>query len=282
MFTKYDTLYVPLSSKIKEMRHPHSLILILLSAILISGSCISRKKLTYLQYSDESAGYGVHGEEAKTSVTPSAYKIMPFDNLYIRVLTPDPQWSELFNTMPVGLGGTVTEESVSLFGYPVDEAGQIEIPFVGKISVGGKTTSEIKSDLETEFGNYLTDYAITVRLVNNFVSILGEVNSPGRYRLTKERVNIFEALAMASDMSTFSNRQKVQLIRPSPYGPVIREFSLSDRSILSSDLYYVLPNDLIYVMPIQGRSFQVNTSVYSLFFSAISTALVVFGFARTL
>ena len=264
------------------MKLLYSLSLILLSVLLITGSCISRKKLTYLQYSGKSAGYGVPGEEEMISVTPSAYKIMPFDNLYIRVLTPDPQWSELFNTMPIGVGGTVTEEGAALFGYPVDEEGQIEIPFVGKISVGGKTTSEIKSELETEFGNYLTDFAITVRLVNNFVSILGEVNVPGRYRLTKERINIFEALAMASDMSIYSNRQKVQLIRPSPYGPVIREFSLSDRSILSSDLYYVFPNDMIYVMPIQGRSFQVNASAYSLFFSAISTALVVFGFFRTL
>lgn len=264
------------------MRIPHLLFLILLSIVLISGSCISRKKLTYLQYSNNSAKYDITGEESRISGTPSAYKIMPFDNLYIRVLTPDPQWSELFNTMPAGVGGTVTEESAALFGYPVDENGQIEIPFVGKISVGGKTTSEIKSDLETEFGNYLTDYAITVRLVNNFISILGEVNNPGRYRLTKERVNIFEALAMASDLSMFSNRQKVQLIRPSPYGPVIREVSLSDRSILSSDLYFVLPNDLIYVMPINSRTFQVNSSVYSLFLSSISTALIVFGFIRTL
>lgn len=238
--------------------------------------------MTYLQYSDKASGQRFSGEEIRPSVTPSAYKVMPFDNLYIRVLTPDPQWSELFNTMPVGAGGAVTEESAALFGYPVDDDGRIEIPFVGKITVGGKTLAEIKSELEIEFGNYLKDYAITVRLVNNFVSILGEVTAPGRYRLTKDRVSIFEALAMANDLSVFSNRQKVQLIRPSPYGPVVKEFSLSDRTILSSDLYYVLPNDLIYVMPIQGRSFQINAAVYSLFLSTISTVLVVFGFIRTL
>ena len=55
---------------------------------------------------------------------------------------------------------------------------------------------------------------------------------PGRYLLYKDRINIFEALSLAGDMSVYSNRQKVQLIRPSPYGPIVKEFSLADRSIL--------------------------------------------------
>ena len=263
------------------MKPSRSVILITLSVILVFSSCVSRKKLTYLQYSDKSRDYGLSAGDARGSVTPAAYKIMPFDNLYIRVLTPDPQWSELFNTMPVGAGGAVTEESAALFGYPVDEEGKIEIPFVGgKVLVGGKTLSEIKSELESVFSNYVSDAAITVRLVNNFVSILGEVNVPGRYRLTKDRMNVFEALAMAGDMSTFSDRTKVQLIRPSPYGPVIKEYSLSDRSILSSDFYYVLPNDILYIMPIQGRPFQTNVSIYTLFLTTISTALLILGYVR--
>lgn len=256
----------------------------ILFAIVMSvslSSCVTRKKLTYLQYIDNSNGKDIQGEQ-RSSLTSSDYKVMPYDNLYIRVLTPDPQWSELFNTMPVGAGGAVTEESASLFGYPVDEAGKIEIPFVGKVDAGGKSLAEIKAELEVIFKNYVTDAAITVRLVNNFVSVLGEVNAPGRYRLSKEKVNVFEALAMAGDLSVFSNRQRVQLIRPSPYGPVIREFSLADRSILSSDLYYVYPNDVIYVMPIQGRPFQTNGIIYTLLLSTLSTALVIYSYVRTL
>jgi len=207
---------------------------------------------------------------------------MPYDNLYIRVITPDPEWSSLFNTMPVGAGGAVTEESAGLFGYPVDEDGYIEIPFVGKIKVGDKTLGEIKTDLDSIFKNYLTDAAITVRLVNNYVSVLGEVALPGRYSLTKDRVNILEVLAIAGDMSVFSNRQKVQLIRPTPYGPIIKEFSLADRSIFSSEYYYVMPNDIIYTLPIQGRAFEVNSSFWSLFLSTITSALGVIAFFRTL
>jgi len=256
------------------------IILIPLSIILILSSCVSRKKLTYLKYSDKSAEYDLTKPEAKISVTPAAYKIMPYDNLYIRVITPDPQWSALFNIMPVGAGGAVTEESAGLFGYPVDVDGKIEIPFVGKIEAAGKTLSEIKTELDVIFKNYVTDASITVRLVNNYVSILGEVNRPGNYPLTKDRINIFEALSLAGDLSEYSNRQKIQLIRPSPYGPVIKEFSLSDRSILVSEFYYIMPNDIIYAQPIKGRSFQVNSYIYSLLLSSITTVLVVIGFFR--
>ncbi len=253
-----------------------------LTVILILDSCVTNKQLTYLRDSGKFDTATMPGSDLMLSVTPAIYKIMPFDNLYIRVITPDPQWSALFNIMPVGAGGSVTEESAALFGYPVDAEGKIEIPFVGKVEVGNKTLSEIKTELEANFKNYLTDASITVRLVNNYVSILGEVNAPGRYRLTKDRVNIFEALSLAGDMSDFSNRQKLELIRPSPYGPIVRELSLSDRSILSSEFYYVMPNDIIYAVPMKGRSFRVNSTVWTIFLTTITSALGVIGFFRTL
>jgi polysaccharide biosynthesis/export protein len=252
------------------------------SVILIMSSCVTNKQLTYLQYSDRYDQDDLSVSQSRISITPQAYKVMAYDNLYIRVVTPDPQWSSLFNIMPVGQGGTVTEESASLFGYPVDIEGNIEIPFVGKVAVAGKTISEIKSDLDSIFKNYVTDASITVRLVNNFISIIGEVGAPGRYHLSKDRINIFEALSMARDLSTLSDRQRVQLIRPSPYGPITKEFSLLDRSILSSELYYVMPNDIIYAMPSNRRSLQVNSSVWTLFLTTITSALGVLAFFRTL
>lgn len=249
--------------------------------LLTMSSCVSRKKLTYLQYSDRSQKSDVQAVDLRKSMTPSAYRVMPYDNLYIRVITPDPEWSSLFNIMPVGAGGAVTEESAALFGYPVDAEGYIEIPFVGKVKAGDKTLGEIKTDLDSIFKNYLNDAAITIRLVNNYVSVVGEVSRPGRYLLTKDRVNIFEVLAMAGDLSVFSNRQKVQLIRPTQYGPIIKEFSLGDRSILSSEYYFIMPNDIIYTMPMQGRSFAVNSTIWSLLLSTITSTLGVIAFFRT-
>jgi polysaccharide biosynthesis/export protein len=247
--------------------------------VMVVSSCVTPKDLTYLQYSSLQEQSNILARDQKVSVTPSDYKIMPYDNLFIRVLTPDPQWSVIFNSMPSGgNGGAVTEESAALLGYPVDSKGNIEIPFVGKMVAGGKTLYEIKNDLDSIFKKYLKDAAITVRLVNNFVTIIGEVGTPGRYPIPKDRINVFEALAMAGDMNLYGNRQKLQLIRPSPYGPIIKEFSLSDRSILTSEYFYVMPNDIIYAQPNKGRGFQNNSSIYTVFLTTITTALVILRF----
>ena len=232
---------------------------------------MTNRKLTYLQHTRD-----IPDIEFGT-VTPSAYEIRPYDILFIRVVTPDPQWSEIYNPQ-IGAGGSMTQESASLFGYNVDDEGFIEIPYIGKVRVAGKTLAEIKVDLDEIFQNYITDGSVTLRMVNNYVSIIGEVSSPGRYPLTKDRINVFEALAQAGDLGDYSNRQEIQLIRQSPGGLVIREFSLRDRSILTSEFYYIMPNDIIYAKPVRGRNFRMNAPVLSLFLSTITTGLVIFRF----
>jgi polysaccharide export outer membrane protein len=243
-------------------------------------SFVSKKKLTYLQFSGSS-----HQDEQLIirqgqSVTPSTYKIMVNDNLYIRVITPDPQWSALFNAQTGD--GAITSESAGLSSYPVDLEGNIDIPYVGRVNVAGKTIAEIKAHLETVFKNFVADAAITVRLVDSYISIIGEVGTPGRYPITKERLNVFEALALAGDLSVFSNRQTILLIRQSTYGPNIKEFSLSDRGILASEFYYVMPNDIIYAKPLAGKAFQVNSPIWTLFFSTLTSTIAIIAFVRTL
>lgn len=263
------------------MKTNQRIILILLSIIIVSGSCISRKKMTYLNYSAKPEDRIMAASDINLSVTPIDYQVMPYDNLFIRIITPDPQWAELFNTSPVGTGGAMTEESASLVGYPVDNNGYIEIPFVGKVEVAGESLSEIKFKLDSIFKNYVSDAAISVRLVNNFVSIIGEVNAPGRYQLSKNRINVFEAISLAGDMSPYGNRKRVHIIRPTLNGQIVKEFSLADKSIFSSEFYYIMPNDIIYAMPMKGKSFQINSTIWTLMLTTITSALGVIAFFRT-
>ena len=260
------------------MLRSKQLIILLLSASIISSSCVSRRKMTYLQYSSSSENILDNVPAGNKSVTPATYKIMPYDNLFIRVITPDPQWSEIFNTS--GGGGALTAESAVLFGYVVDELGNIEIPFVGEINVRGKTLPEIQTKLDSTFEYYLKDASISVKLINNYVSIIGEVRMPGRYPLSKDKINIFEAISLAGDLTEFSDRKRIQVVRPSNYGPIIKELSLLDRSVISSEYYYIMPNDIIYVQPMRGRTFQMNSSVISVILSSAATLLTLLVFVR--
>ena len=249
-----------------------SLLLSVLILTITLSSCVTRRKLTYLQ-SDS-----FKGDTMIVTVTPTDYKVLPYDNLFIRVVTPDPRVSEMFNTLPAtSYSISVTEQSADMISYPVNGEGNMFLPYIGRIHVAGKTLSAITSEVRTALVGYLADPAVTVKMINNYVSLLGEVQQPGKYPIYKDRLTIFQALAMAGDLTDFSNRQKIQIIRPTGTGNLIKEFSLNDISIMTSEFYYVMPNDVIYAKPMKGRIFQMNAFPYSLILSTITTFVLMWN-----
>lgn len=242
-------------------------IILLLFTFVIS--CVTNKDLTYLQY------VGEPPPDTVASVTPATYKVQPYDNLFIRVVTPDPSLSEMFNTLPVTSYGTVTEQAADLISYEVDSSGTITLPYAGRIKVAGKTLQQITSDVDAALTEYLSDAAISVKLINNYISLVGEIELPGRYVIYKNRLNIFQALAMGSDLNDFSDRQKLQIIRQTTEGTVVKEFSIADRSILSSEFFYVMPNDVIYAKPIKGRFFRMNEFPFTYILSTVTVIVLV-------
>lgn len=241
--------------------------------VLMGTSCITNKKITYLQRA-EYPGDTIYNDTTLV-VQPTAYKIQPFDNLFIRVVTPDPQWSGMFNTIEsTNSSGSLTEQSADLISYSVDEQGYIELPYAGKFKVSDKSLSTVKADLEKALKAYVTDAAVTVKMVNNYINVIGEVKNPGRYPIYKDRMNIFQALAMAGDLGDYSDRMGIQIIRPTVNGTITKEFSLMDRSILASEFFYVKPNDVIYAKPLKGRFFQLNAFPYGIILSTITTFIL--------
>jgi polysaccharide export outer membrane protein len=253
------------------MKAQYIRILILVTFSLFATSCVTSKKLTYLQYN------GTRNDNI-ISVTPTAYTIQPYDNLFIRVVTPDPKWSDMFNTLPATVGGiTMTEQSADMLSYTVDGNGAIQLPYAGSFMVKGKTLETVKKELETALKAYIADAVVMVKMVNNYVSLIGEVQHPGKYLIYKDRMNIFEALAMGGDLGEFSNRQKIQLIRQTNNGNKIMEFSLNDRNIMGTEFYYVMPNDVIYAQPMKGKFFQLNAFPYSVILSSITTFILLWN-----
>jgi|WetSurMetagenome_2_1015567.scaffolds.fasta_scaffold04113_7 polysaccharide biosynthesis/export protein len=255
-------------------------LIVIIPAILVS--CVTNKKLIYLQEAQlGETNYKILGDTINMNA-PSIYKILPNDNIYVRVVTPDPQWANMFNALPTSSSMNISPESAQLLSYPVEVDGTIELPYIGKFHVEGKTLSEVKIELEAALKNFVSDAAVTVRLVNNYVSIIGEVRQPGRYPIYKDRLNIFEVLALAGDLSEFSNRRDVQVIRRSQGGNIIKKFSLLDRGIMTSEFFYVLPNDVIYAQPRKGKFFDMSTFPYSIVLSGITSFVLIYNFVKNL
>lgn len=252
------------------MKFKHTAFFLLIAVLLIPTSCVTNKKLTYLQ-SDGS-------REEFIAITPATYIIQPYDNLFIKVVTPDPKLAEMFNTVSTETSGYgINELSADMLSYTVDDEGTIELPYAGRFIVAGKTLNMIKTELDKALKSYVADAVVTVKLVNNYVSIIGEVQNPGKYPIYKDRLNIFQALAMAGDLGVYSNRKKLQLIRQTPDGNVVKEFSVRDRSIIGSQFFYVMPNDVIYAPPMKGRFFQMDAFPYSVILSTITTFVLLWN-----
>jgi polysaccharide export outer membrane protein len=209
----------------------------LLLIIVCTGtlhSCVTNRKTTYLQ----SDGINTISTPPTGMTESTSYRIQPSDNLYIRVITPDPKWAVMFNTLPVTSSTfSITEQSTDLISYPVLPDGNIDMPYVGEIAVAGKTLQEIKKILELALAEYINDYDVTVRLVNNYVSVLGDVNNPGRYAIYKDKMNIFQAMAMAGDMGDYSDRYTVKIVRETQEGTRIMELDLTKKEVINSEFF---------------------------------------------
>ena len=144
-------------------------------------------------------------ELEEPGVNPRTQKlIMPFDKLYIKVLSIDPQTSPIFNTteeMRYGSGSSV-------IGYLVDEAGNINFPFVGNINVGGLTTAKAVEKIQKALSDYVSNTSVTVKYIDNQVTVMGEVQRQGVYTFTQDKLNIYEAIGLGGGITRYGDSKK--------------------------------------------------------------------------
>ena len=238
--------------------------------VLMAGSCVPTSQLSYFNDVDELD---------QPIVNPRTQKIIkPFDKLYIRVLSIDVQTSQIFNAsdeMRMGSYGNMA----GLVGYLVDEEGNINFPFVGKINVTSMTTAEAADKIQKALSDYVSNTSIVVKYVDNQVTVMGEVQRQGVYSFSQDKLNIYEALGLGGGLTRYGDRQKIILVRNDDGKIMHYRLNLADSKIANKNYYYVLPNDVIVVEPLKAISTSYSNITYSTFLSTISTALAVLLFA---
>ena len=218
------------------------------------GACTSYKKVPYLQNSEI-----INQVDYPNSLYDA--KILPKDLLTITVSTTDPEAAAPFNLTvqtpySVAQGRNILTQQPVLQQYLVDNNGDIEYPVIGKLHIGGMTTSSVETMIQEKLKPYLKETPIvTVRMSNYKISVLGEVARPGTFTVSNEKVNLLEALAMAGDMTVYGRRDNVKLIREDGQGErKITELDLNDAEIIHSPYFYLQQNDIIYVTPNKAKA----------------------------
>lgn len=247
------------------------LLIIGMFALLLS-SCIPQKKMLYMQVTTDTDTLSTFKNERKID-----YRVQPGDNLYIRVVSLDEQTTMLLN--PSGTGNNMNNDaSIYLNSYTVNETGYLDFPMTGEIFVKNMTIDEIKKELNIQLREYLKELVVIVKLVNFNITMLGEVNRPGQYKIYQTSINLFEAVSMASDLTDFANRNTIAIIRQTKTGSEVTYVDMTKRDILLSEMYYLKPNDIVYVQPVKGKQFTFANFPYAVIFGFISTTLLLLNY----
>jgi polysaccharide biosynthesis/export protein len=247
-------------------------ILLILAAILLGvSSCTSQKKLAYLNNLPETGG-----EETFTLEIPD-YRIQPRDILYITVkaMAPDGTIKDFLNSSGNAIGSTGAQgESTGYFsGYDVKLDGNIDIPVLGQIAVGGLTLAETKKVLQELVDKVFNNSTVECKLLSFKFTLLGEVRSPGTYFNFNNYLTVLEAVGRAGGVSDFGDRSKVLVVRTIEKGTKTFRLNLQDKNILSSEAYFLLPNDVVIVQPLNQKIFNMNLPTISFILTTITSTI---------
>lgn len=216
--------------------------LILLGVVLLT-SCKTPRDITYLQ--------DVNVNSPIKTQTDGFIRFQPGDKLSIFVHSRDEKLMDLFNLFR-GTTMTTSSNNGGLYAYTVDNNGYIDFPVLGQVKVQGLTRTEVAHTIKTSLikEDLCKDPVVTVEFYNMNFSVLGTVGGAGMIPITKDKITILEAVAMASDLQIDGKRKNVLVMRQEGEKQVPYRVDLtSAESIYNSPVYYIRQNDIVYVEP---------------------------------
>jgi polysaccharide export outer membrane protein len=210
--------------------------------LMLSSSCVSTKSVTYFNDLPDSSKIQLE------KLQPPPFVVQVNDILDIKIGGENEKTVQYINQYFTG--GANGMQAM------VDIDGNIELPKIGKIKVAGLSKETVRDTIANAYKIYLIDPIVSVNFGNFRFSVLGEVKSPGNFDVLSEKINIFEALARAGDLTQYAKWDNVKIIREVNGKREIISLNMNDKKILNSPDYYINRYDLIYV---ESKSLKLTT-----------------------
>ncbi len=233
------------------------------------AACVPQKKVVYLQ--EEMAA----SQELTFRNEKGKQIIKAFDQLYIQVSSFDNGQLNFMSNDANRYGGGRSEADMAMVSYSVDEQGNINLPIIGLFNVLSLTADAAAEKIRAELELYLNTPSVKVSFVNKNITVLGNVEQPGRYFYASEHINVLQALGMAGDITEYGNREYVVLIREHNNEVTKQRIDLTRVDLLADSRYYLQPNDIVYVEPLKRRHWGMQTFPWALILSGITTFILV-------
>ena len=235
--------------------------------LFVFSSCITNWDLEYIQSNEEA--YTV--EQNKKD-----YRLQKGDLISVQISTTTEQQHDFFNKENTS-NSQLMLENPYLYGYLIKEDGNLDLPSFGIIKAEGFTLRELENVIKQIAVSYFEQPVVKLNIVNFEVSVLGEVNTPGTFKIVHPEVNVLYALSLAGDITQFGNRRKIKIVRTKNSISKVFYINLTDNKILTSSDFFLQPNDIIYVPPVTKKFYAFNniTNVVSIALSAVTLYLLI-------
>lgn len=254
-------------------------LMFLLGGSLLFFSCIPQKNIILMQY--DQLNDSVYANDFVPEVNPmQVYLIQPNDYLYINITTVEKALSEFLQ--PLGGANFLDISNQALIGYHVNDDSTVYFPYIGKIKVAGLTVLEAHEKIKEAANLILGDRVrVDVKLINNVINVIGEVNDQGLHNMTKNKITIFEAITIAGGLTDYAKRKKVKVFRVNKGVKEVFMVDVTSGKAISDNMFYVFPNDIVYVEPMRAKSFGLTpTFSLSVLTTLISAYLLIMSVTK--
>ncbi|MEI6750366.1 MAG: polysaccharide biosynthesis/export family protein [Bacteroidales bacterium] len=250
----------------------NAFISILATCVGLLTSCVSQREVEYLQDKDNRI-------KSFNEANVLDYRLKPDDELYIQINSLDEAAANVFSSSgnQSSSSSAIQPYGASLVSYAIDKKGYVILPIIGNIFVQNKTISQVTEILKDSLNSILNQPIVTVKLVNRYISVLGEVRSPGHYPYAQEKLTIYDALGLAGDITEYGNRNSVILTRNEDGKNIRILINLTKSDILASNYYYLRPNDIVYVKPLRKKFWGMREFPFQIILTTLSTALLFYS-----
>lgn len=228
-------------------------------AAMSAVSCVTNRKVAYLQ--DMKHDTQIELEDKFEAV------ICPYDELDVIIRAFDEELSRPFN-----LRGSANVGTTGGIAYLVDVYGNIELPILGTIHCVGLTRLKLQEKIKDLLisGGYISDPYVLVRFRSYKIFFLG-ANGGKAINISNERCTFLEALALSGDMSVFTNRDKIMVVREIDGKMVSRYLDPRSSKVYDDPFFMLQQNDFVITRNTGYRTFQQSYSQFGTVLSVIST-----------
>lgn len=246
--------------------------------LALLGSCIPQKNLLLMQYDkliDSTYANKFDGKRFEDTI----YRIQPNDYLYISITSVEKPLTDF--VAPVAGINYLNSENQALVGYHVYEDGTVYFPYMGIIKLGGLTLRDARDTLKAHASKIVARCRVEVTLINNTIYMLGEFVKQGTYNMTRNKLSILEAVALAGGLTDYAKRGKIKVLRIEHGERKMYVIDLRSGDLIGKNMFYVYPNDLIYAEPMKAKSFGVTpTFSLSILMTLLSAAVLIITISK--